>query len=717
MKLNIENTFGNRRIIIFIVLFFLFLFYFFLSSNWHIPSRIIISGTSVSGTEAMLRWDSGEGFNHVESKMLDFGKPLVSDKSVRVIIIRRLGEKNPASYSSKVWIKEIFTDDKLVPFEQFTGWENIKLLEKSTLYLQKDDARIKLKVKCNNTVKIRFVKNILSGYVEIDIDGDSKKYDLYSLRPDNKTITRRIKKSVPGDFSVVANLPQYNINGLKLESVESNGKFRLKSVEIESENGKIPLPVNKDRFVSAVAFSDIKRLTKKYFNPIRFSFQLVFAVFSAYLVVFVFNFINKHGGLKSTLFDGKRFVFWLMFSGAVFTFFAWLLAYWPGHMTSDSIDIWRAAKIPGYFYHYHPFLNIIYYRFLQQIWDSIAVVGICQILLASLLGSYIFYYIYKNGVSIFFLLPFYLFFICSVPVGLYNVTLWKDTPFAILVVFWAFYLAKLFYEKKKGDANLRIPELISLFILFVAICLIRHNGIVYVIIIPTAFVFLRLISFKKLGAVSVVSLILFGIFIIFVFPRINKTDFFSQQSRVYFDSLRKIDFYDTLRRVSHQYLTILDINSNKSKSDVWDRSPMSIQWHWDFVKRIEYNDYFNYSEFKPKSDWLYKLLRQLNNISYKKPWVYFNWNPFYMVYLYLLPFILYKYFPLTAIYSYVVLSQVFMLILVLDNVNWRYYYFLLLSAYFLIPIAALDIKIKRSRLPFSRRQREEDVSPVLPSRV
>ena len=75
------------------------------------------------------------------------------------------------------------------------------------------------------------------------------------------------------------------------------------------------------------------------------------------------------------------------------------------------------------------------------------------------------------------ILPFYFLFITSIPVGVYTITLWKDIPFALLVVFWAFWFVKLRFEKKEGVA---LPKRNGHSVPFVmAMGLFRYNGVVY----------------------------------------------------------------------------------------------------------------------------------------------------------------------------------------------------------------------------------------------
>src|SRR4030042_7083724 len=107
----------------------------------------------------------------------------------------------------------------------------------------------------------------------------------------------------------------------------------------------------------------------------------------------------------------------------------------------------------------------------------------------------------------------------------------------------------------------------------------------------------------------------------------------------------------------------------------------------------------------PKSERLYKFLNTLNLKSTSEPLVYFTWDPFYLLFVFPICF-LSRLFPLTAAYGYVVLSQVLILLWVLGpgNYNWRYYYFLLVSLYFLIPVIALDVQCRWRRFQVHERE-------------
>ena len=293
-----------------------------------------------------------------------------------------------------------------------------------------------------------------------------------------------------------------------------------------------------------------------------------------------------------------------MFLGGVFSFGAWLLIYWPGHFTIDSIDIWWAAKQPGYFLHFHPAINVIYYRFLQQFWDHFAIVGVVQIFFTSLLVSYIFYWLYKKGVPLYIILPFYFLFITSIPIGLYTISLWKDIPFALFVVFWAFSFVKLRLEKKKEDgARYSRREIIILSLLLIALGLFRYNGIVYFVIIPVGLAIMGIFPSKKVLIGSFCVLIMAVLFLT-VAVILDKSDFVMSQSRFFIDRMRGSGIVETMKRVVMQYPTVLDINMIKKRPiwyDTWYRDSGVTGWHYGFAREKGYNEWIRYVPCEPKS--------------------------------------------------------------------------------------------------------------------
>jgi hypothetical protein len=682
----------KKRLVI-STIFLAFLIYFVWNSSWHLPSQLIIKGQTASPLEVRVNWDSGSGFNDMESEDLVFGKPMRVSTGSGVVRIRRVGKSHPAAKSAEVWVKVLkrSQDEHPMDLKAFTEQKGIGMTAEGYLHLQADGSELRVPAG-SEYMDFCFVANKNAGFVEIDLDGDKRLYDLYAEQPQDKWLKRNNVTFAPGEFTATVSLPRYDIKKIQIEAPEGLQAFRLDSATIVSQKGELALPVQGKGLFSDIIFSEVPRNTKQFFHPIQFIQQLGFASLCTYILLWLLRFIRSRGGVKNLLIGEKRISFWLMFSGAFLCFSFWLLAYWPGHVTTDSIHIWWAAKNPGYFLHEHPFMNILYYRFLQQIWDHFAVVGLFQIFATSLLGSYIFYHLYKNGLPLISIVPFYLWFITSVPIGLYNVTLWKDIPFALIVVFWAYYFVRL--RLTNLDSRNEEPQMGFVVLIFLLLCasLFRYNGLIYLILIPLGLAVYQRIALKKIAVVSL-TVLLITVAGIFLTSIIAKHDFVLGMTKKFAVRLIDTNFLMNISNITKIYPNFFD-DQNKY---TWYRDDRFVKWHNAFTKDKKYNDFVKYQDYRPKSEAIFNLLSGLLRSSHTRPYVWLSWNPFYLLYLFLLG-VFYKWFPLVSAYGYVLLTQTFFILMFLlafsasTNFDWRYNYYLYLSGFFLIPLIMLDIK-------------------------
>lgn len=573
----------NKGKLAWIGLFAGLLGYFIATNSWHEYSEIAFKGTSYDGTQAIFSWDSGSGFNDMESVTVDIG--LSSEKNLKTKITQ------------------------------------------------------------------------------------------------------------PGIFNVYLRLPFYDIKQIRLSGAKEC-KFQIDHIEIQSKYGTIPILGFLQEAGTELIISNLSRNTKKYFNPVRFVQQICFAALLTYLLFSVLRLKIRIGSWKAFFFGGKRAYFWGMFLVSTGIFSSWLMTFWPAYITADSIDIWRAAKIPGYFINFHPVLNVIYYRFLQHIWDHFAIVSIVQILLSGLLGSYIFYCLLKDGVHFYLLLPFFMIFVGSVSVATYNITLWKDVPFALSVVLWAFLLARMVHAKKSGhEPSFNVEKWLLLGALLLAVSFFRHNGIIYLLFIPMGMCAIGVLRVRKnIVPLIIGAFVVVGIILLLSSSMINRTGFLKKQTALLFNIVKNISLQKTSLRVINQYDDLLDIKKNREKSDFWNWNSVSNRWHKDYIRRIKYHDYIRYIKFKPIIAAAYEPYKKIVSDSIKVPWIWFAWNPRPVLFLFLTCIIGFRYFPRSAIYAYVPIIQAVILLVLLKNLNWRYYYFLYFSSLFLIPVCILDLK-------------------------
>ncbi len=185
-------------------------------------------------------------------------------------------------------------------------------------------------------------------------------------------------------------------------------------------------------------------------------------------------------------------------------------------MSIDSLKVWRAAVLPEVLINDHPLLNVIYYRYLSGLWNNPAIVPIFHIVAMSTLIAYVFHSIHRHGVPLKYLLPFYLLTITSVPIGLYNILLWKDIPFALLIVFWAFLLCQFYQKKKENQFFLTKEQVFALFLSLLALAFTRHNGLIYLAVIPIYLVLLRLIPMRIVSGALLIGAGIIGGILLFL---------------------------------------------------------------------------------------------------------------------------------------------------------------------------------------------------------
>ncbi len=683
----------SKSLCYFFGLFLLVLLYFFSFNGWYENDQLIIKGHGVAGGVLDLKWDSGAGFNGYENRRFSFTTAPGNVQRLP-LKIRFIADNNSASLSSTVVCSRIRVDSKSIDLSGLVDKDGGYQVGTGVV-LNENYGEIKLSVPAVSSVEIELLTNNHSGKVEITVGTDTIVKDLYIANEAAKHgLFQYWLIGEKGDFEVYVDLPRYPVKRFKLESVDRKKNVVVSAVELRSKSTKELVPLFDVENGSVVNFDLQEVRAKHYFDPIQFAFQFCFALLSAWIIFTFFNIFQSSGGIKG-VFAGDRKIFWFFTLGAVVAFGFWLIVFWPGVMSVDSLKIWRAAVLPEVFSNDHPVLNIVLYMYLAQIWQNPAVVPIFHICMMSILTGYIFFSVYRQGVRFKYLLPFYALLVFSIPVGLYNIVLWKDIPFAMLVVFWAFTLADLYRKKLEGDYYLSLQKKVVLVLLLLALALTRHNGIIYLGVIPIFFALLGLVPLKKF--VFVCATIIFGMFcfllILQMSGRIADFNYFSIQAGGYLKNIFDASPVQLLTRTFENYWGILNINQTLSKWDLWHFF-LADRQAYSFLTHAGWNDVYSYL---PGSHSFLVSLRELCMQTYWKtyeiPWVYITWNPLYILVLLPLSVLFFKKVPLTAIFSAIILIQV--LALVLINVfNWRYYYFVCVAGFFLGPLLLLDLKRK-----------------------
>ncbi len=148
---------------------------------------------------------------------------------------------------------------------------------------------------------------------------------------------------------------------------------------------------------------------------------------------------------------------------------------------------------------------------LTQIYNSPAIVSITQILAMAGLASYIFYFCIKQSVNKIVLAIFAVLLFISLPVASFNLLLVKDLPYSLLMLIWAFMIYLLYLNKKCGQETFaNNAEVVLMGVLLALLALVRHNGLMYIVLIPLLLVIFRLLPRRQWLIFTGVAVIVFA---------------------------------------------------------------------------------------------------------------------------------------------------------------------------------------------------------------
>lgn len=678
------------KVLLLSTLFTVSLLYFVFGSGWYEPSRLLIHGQAKIGAPLLqIRWDSGGGFNDYEKREFrPFIQPL-DEQNNNTLIFGAAGQINSATLGGNVVCTAIIIDGENIDLRTLA--KNIPYREGGLSFSPGET--LSLPVQATAQISLRFRTTNRSGVASISVNGVESEHDLYMPNVEAKYKQFDYWLLLPdGSFSVEMEMPRYAIDELEIMAVNDIGSsLQLNSVAIHGKGHIVDLLQGQSATLGAIHFFDVLKSMRSYFHPIQFLQQICFAFITTWLLSSLVRLYKNVGSVRACFFEEKRFVFWGGFGCSLIALGIWVAAFWPGVMSVDSLKVWRAAMLPDVYLNDHPVLNVFLYKYLYQLWGDPAVVAVAQVILMALLFSWFGFWLYRQGVSKKILLPWLLFGVCAVPVGSYTIMLWKDVPFALLVVFWACTLVKLYRERKRGTLFWTGQQVVALLLLGLALGLIRHNGIVFFAVLPIMFVVLRLVPVKK--ALITLSILIatgiLGLTVLQYTKRAPGLGFIAQQIQHYAGEVSVQNIVKDSERVMEDYVKVLDFDKTLQQ---WDK------FHYYFKDRYAYWFLLHSGWWKlypyQKETVMFPRLRQavmkIYEKSYQKPWVWLSWNPVWLLALLPVVTLLFWWFPHTAVLGVVLLAGALPLVY-LRVFNWRYYYFLYLGLLFIIPLISLDL--------------------------
>ncbi|MDQ0917611.1 glycosyltransferase family 39 protein [Paenibacillus sp. V4I5] len=290
--------------------------------------------------------------NFTEEKSLSLPVEYEKKEMLHNISIQSVSEKNPSSKGTEIWIFSIKIDDKEVPLSQLQlkgQWElrNLGNNRQALIsYAQTELSTASIDLFYKNKLNITFLKHDYSGFVNIDMDGQDEKFDLYN--PTSVQFNQEFKPKIAINHPYYFYLPEEKINYIKI----------VPNIEISN----LGLSTNKNMY-RVEANNDYYKIMDEEFNYRQISNILVNMVIriiiSALICFFIFQIITKTKQVKMSDYGflfyllvflgiGVRFVFHLDFPFAFFFNDSGGYLHTAMALTKDALFTTNLERTPGY---------------------------------------------------------------------------------------------------------------------------------------------------------------------------------------------------------------------------------------------------------------------------------------------------------------------------------------------------------------------------------
>lgn len=542
----------------------------------------------------------------------------------------------------------------------------------------------------------------------VEVQGEIYSYDVFfAPESENRTITVKCDDEPTSVETAKNKRGVFRIS--RSANLELN-QSSINKVHLQDSNGSQYTFEQKKANDSLVFDVDLDRIPQASFSGFLVSFQLILAGVVACLFHYFFKRLNFAATrvevplVKRIFYDNKRWLFWIVLVIGISVNFLYLAADWPGSMTPDSILVHKEIKWLKITNH-HPYIYSCIVLALHNFLDAPVSVVLFQLIIFHLLCAYFFYFLYQRGVKPYVLLPLYLLVPLSIPANLFNLTLWKDIPYSIIVLFWAFFLTYLaylrFYDREKFLPRLDTTVLLSG--LFLLLCSLRHNGIVYLPFIPLALLIVCRVSKKWLFKFSFLSALLLILYfyilpplIIYKKPKANnyaKMEVTKHVNKVASITKGKNDYF-LEHYLGDRTMKFVATLGTSPKASTWYNDMHNPPAHWFIVDEARAE-----MATHPLSTALKSLLGKILETREYRGFTsgrFVFWNSMFALAGLVVVGLLYKWLPLSAFYSSIFLYQAFFMYFVTWE-RWRYLYFIYLGGMFLLPIVMLEIEKIRNR--------------------
>lgn len=269
-----------------------------------------------------------------------------------------------------------------------------------------------------------------------------------------------------------------------------------------------------------------KNISRYMFNPninifsqiINFKYFIIFILLTFITFILLNLFFNISKKIKfinsNNITINSKKVFIISFIIIFICYIPYFLDNYPAIMSSDTISQFNQIFHDINLNNSHPVIHTLFMSLIFNFGKifsnsnniSVAFISITQMIIMSLIFSYVIKFLYDKKVNKYILIIVLIYYALYPVHAIYSVTLWKDIMFSGLFTIFTIYIYKL-YEKD----NICKIDILKYFLITIAMIFFRNNAI-YVFIICIPFLSILFKKYKiKLLALNLFILIFYYI--------------------------------------------------------------------------------------------------------------------------------------------------------------------------------------------------------------
>lgn len=216
----------------------------------------------------------------------------------------------------------------------------------------------------------------------------------------------------------------------------------------------------------------------------------------------------------------KNNIIWLLIPWIIILL-AWipyLLTYFPGNITPDSVAQLDQAAGISQWYNHHPFFHTILITIAIKMGllinnnynTGVAIYSIIQMIALSGTFAFSIYYMNRKKVNKIYCIILTIIYAIYPVNALYSITMWKDIPFAISMLILTIFLTE--FATNKDNLFKSKLRMILFIVSLILVILFRNNGI-YVVLLALPFLFI--FGKKYWKKICIIVLVVLAFFMIY----------------------------------------------------------------------------------------------------------------------------------------------------------------------------------------------------------